>query len=455
MITQIILLVSLFITGPILISFLVLKDSFLFRDRVTKYLYSFVLSWVCLFVYLQTLFQLGVSNVLNFYFSSLLLVSLFSTSYLLLQTYRSRKKINISFLKAIFCGIKSGIDSFSVFLLIIGLVLVTITISIPYFENDSLEYLRGGIDLLSLGNLTNYPFTDTSESDIYLPSSHPPTFQLFLGLINEVFGSIAIVKVITVIFFLAIIAPPLKSIANPFLYSLCFISVPLFVFSTFTYPMDIIRIGVYWVAFSLLFNLKKEGSFHLIRSVFILSTVSSTHSLGLLMALTMLLMLFWKDRFSIPRFISLFMIFSFIFSAQYVRNFFQNGSFVADSWTSSPFLNASIMKDLIERRELDTLPNIIINGVGAPLFHPRFFGFVFTILLLQIIFIKFHISLERHSPFSLNLLMLLMYLAITLFFTSIGDINLIKNFRYPLAVLPNVVFCVFTFHNLKRRHASK
>jgi hypothetical protein len=236
---------------------------------------------------------------------------------------------------------------------------------------------------------------------------------------------------------------------------LCFISVPLFVFSTFTYPMDIIRIGVYWVVFSLLFIIQKESSFHLIRSAFLLSTVASVHSLGLLLGLMMLLLLYWNNRFSILRFILLFMVFSIIFSAQYIRNFFQSGSFVSDDWTSSPFLSSAILKDLLERRELDSLPNIIINGVGAPIFHPRFFGFVFIILLLQIIVVKFHIPFKKHSPFSSNLIMLLMYLAITLFFTSIGDINLIKNFRYSLTVLPNVIYCIFAFSNVKRQHEAK
>jgi hypothetical protein len=219
--------------------------------------------------------------------------------------------------------------------------------------------------------------------------------------------------------------------------------------------MDVIRIGIYWVAFSLLFNLQRDSSFHLIRSVFILCTVSSAHSLGLLMELIMLLMLYWKHRFSIQRFISLFAVFSVIFSTQYIRNFFQNGRFVADSWTSSPSMGSAIMKDLLERRQLDSLSNILFNGVGSPIFHPRFFGFVFSILLLQIFFMRFRVSIEKGSPLFYNLLMLLMYFAMTLIFTSVGDINLIKNFRYPLTVLPNVVFCIFAFYNLKRQHESK
>jgi len=452
---QIILLFSLFVTGPTLVSCVVFRDSFRFRDRLTKYLYSFVLSWVCLFVYLQVLFQLKVTNLIDFYFLSLLVVSLCIILYSIYQTCDNTKNTNISFLNSTVRGVKLRLDLFSAFLLFVGLILAIVAISIPYFENDSLEYLRGGIDIISNGNLANYPFLEKSNSDIYLPSSHPPTFHLFLGLINETFRGIALVKVITIVFFLAIIAPPLKSIANPFLYVLCFLSVPLFVFSTFTYPMDIMRIGVYWIAFSLLFNLQKDGSFHLIRSTFILSTVCSVHSLGLLMALIMLLILYWKDRFSIPRFITLFMIFSIVFGAQYVRNFFQSGSLVADTWTTSKFLSSLIMKDLLARRELDNVSDIITNGLGAPIFHPRFFGFVFTILLLQIIFFKLRISLEKHSPFSLNLVMLLMYFSIALFFTLIGDINLIKNFRYPLTVLPNVIFCIFTFRYPKRLHVSK
>jgi hypothetical protein len=455
MIRQLILLISLFVSGPILINLFVLRDSYEFPTRLIKYLYSFVLSWVCLFVYLQILFQLKIPNLLIVYFSSLLILTLCISSVLLVQ-YFQRKSI-FQIFSGKLAPYKTGVSAtiFSFFLLILGFSLIVVTISIPYFENDSLEYLRGGIELLSAGNLSNYPFINNSNSDLFLPSSHPPTFHLFLGLVNQLFGGILLAKIITVMFFLAIIAPPLNLIANPYVYVLSFLSVPLLVFSTFTYPMDVNRISVYWVAFSLLFIQQKSHEFNLIRSVFILSVVSSTHSLGLLLQLIMILILYWKHHFKLLSFALFFIFFSLVMSPQYLRNFFQTGNFISDNWTSSPSLAPMIMKDLSERRELDGFPNILTNGLFSPVFHPRFFGFVFPILLVQIIVFVFRNFQEKSLILTPNFLMVLMYFSIASSLTFLGDLNLVKNFRYPLTILPNIIFLIFTLDSRKRQYDTK
>jgi hypothetical protein len=330
-----------------------------------------------------------------------------------------------------------------------------VALSIPYFENDSLEYFRAGVELVSAGDLSNYPLINNSDFGLYLPSSHPPTFHLFLGLVNQLFGGILLVKVITVMFFLAIVAPPSNLIANPYVYVLCFLSVPLFVFSTFTYPMDVIRMGVYWVAFSLLFIQQKSQEFNLIRTVFILSVVSSTHSIGLLLQLIMILILYWKYHFKSLSFTFLFIIFFVLMSPQYLRNFFQTENFISDNWTSSPSLAPMIMKDLLERREIEGFPNILTNGLFSPVFHPRFFGFVFSILLVQIIIFVIRNFQEKLVVLSPNFLMLLMYFAIASTFTFLGDFNLVKNFRYPLTILPNVILLIFTLDYRKRQYDPK
>jgi hypothetical protein len=374
---------------------------------------------------------------------------------LLVQNFQRKSLFQI--LSGKFDKYKIGASNtfFSCFLLFLGFALVVVTISIPYFENDSLEYFRAGVELVSAGNLSNYPLINNSDFGLYLPSSHPPTFHLFLGLVNQLFGGILLVKVITVMFFLAIIAPPLNLIANPYVYVLCFISVPLFVFSTFTYPMDVIRMGVYWVAFSLLFIQQKSQEFNLIRTVFILSVVSSTHSIGLLLQLIMILILYWKYHFKLLSFTLFFIIFFVLMSPQYLRNFFQTGNFISDNWTSSPSLAPMIMKDLLERREIEGFPNVLTNGLFSPIFHPRFFGFVFSILLVQIFLFVIRSFQEKLVVLSPNFLMLLMYFAIASTFTFLGDLNLVKNFRYPLTILPNVILLIFTLDYRKRQYDPK
>jgi hypothetical protein len=136
---------------------------------------------------------------------------------------------------------------------------------------------------------------------------------------------------------------------------------------------------------------------------------------------------------------------------QYIYNTLRFGSPIQDS---SPILDLpqiAFYEDLKIRRQISTLPDMLINGSLRPILDYSLFGFIFTAgLTLSLMHLLKNFRILSQTPLlSISATIIVLFTLLQIGSGIFGIELLVKNVRYGLSIFPCILFVLVEKMKLK------
>ena len=341
-------------------------------------------------------------------------------------------------------------------LLILFILFFWFMVSLLYvYENDALEYFGISRQILSDDSLKSYPPIRTNWTEsLYAPSTHPPYFHILFALFAPSYGSLIGLRLILLCMCVGMVLILLdrSHYNHGFLVAT---SLPILIFGIQGLSIESFRLPFFASGLVILLQSKRNVEFYrlFMRSSLSFGMMISTHSLGLLMSLLSLfamLVVFREIRTSTIHALALLASIACV-APQYIYNTLRFGSPIQDS---SPILDLpqiAFYEDLKIRRQISTLPDMLINGSLRPILDYSLFGFIFTAgLTLSLMHLLKNFRILSQTPLlSISATIIVLFTLLQIGSSIFGIELLVKNVRYGLSIFPCILFVLVEKMKLK------
>jgi len=417
-----------------------------YSSRITGFFQTFFVGLFA-FVYLNFL----VLEYFTLYFNLLwfealrVIIIVYAIGTILYQMSRIKRSRDGYINFRVFLSGFTKLEKIFVFLVAIIWVMVS---TLYVYENDALEYFAISREILSYNSLESYPPIRTDwKNSLYAPSTHPPFFHILMALFAPNADFLIGLRLILLIMCVGMVLILLNR--NQFAYGFLVVaSLPILIFGIQGLSIESFRLPFFASGLLIMIQGNYTDKFFIQfpRAFFGLAMMISTHSLGLLMGLlsiAAIYIVFRQVRTLLIHFTGLF--FSILFFApQYISNTIKFGSPVQDS---SPILDLpgiAFYEDLKIRRQISTIPDMLVNGSLRPLIDFSLFGFVFAVgLLISLTFIsKNYRMLSRTPLLSVSAVIVILFTTLQIGSSVLGLELLVKNVRYAVSIFPCVLILI-------------
>lgn len=340
-----------------------------------------------------------------------------------------------------------------VVLILLIISLFIITAFSPIFANDPLQYFLEGRYLYLEKDSSLYPFT-SYLTGYYSQTRHPPFYSVlitwsyfFLEDPNiTLFGRLISPFFIIYGALIFIAMSGAKHRSTALLSALATYGTPLVYMLVSVSHIDVFRLTTYLASACWIYMVSKKGktSIAIVAGVAVgLSMRVHASAILLFPFLGVGYLIISQDKLSRKVVLSLFMILGMLLAcgADYYRNIMVYGDIISGTEEvldvySIEGLNYGEYIDI--RRDIDTIPSIILNGILKGFTDIGFFGFAYWLAGISIMMI---LRSRKFTKMELiYLFQVLLFYSVVLISVLLGKNFIIKNSRYFLMVQPFVAY---------------